>query len=267
MDVFIHTRQRREAPSMSTSLTSRSGRHSAPPSADDANQSATRNRLLGALSAATRAALAPHLERVNLELGELLAEAGQPWSHLYFPEGAAISELKRMDDGRAVEVGTIGNEGLVGLPVFLGATTCETDTIAPIPGPVLRAPVDAMIAAAETLPDLLDLVHRYTQAYLIQVAQNVACNQLHGLEQRCARWLLLTHDRVGGADVMPLKHEYLARILGVHRPAVTLVVGAFQRRGLINYRRGRMHLADRTGLEAAACECYRIVRQRFDRLL
>lgn len=227
----------------------------------------SRNRLLDALSPDARAALEPHLERVTLEIGELLARAGEPWTHLYFPEGAAISLLKRMDDGSAIEVGTIGNEGVVGLPAVLGAEQCETDTVAPIPGHALRAPIDVVLAAIRIRPELMDVIHRYTQAYLTQVAQNAACNRLHDLEQRCARWLLMAHDRVGSADVIPLKHSYLAVMLGVHRPAITHAVGALQGRGLISYRRGRMRLVDRAGLEGAACECYGIVRRQFDRLL
>jgi CRP-like cAMP-binding protein len=141
------------------------------------------------------------------------------------------------------------------------------DVVAPIPGPALRAPVALAVAAVHARPELMGIVHRYAQAYLTLVAQNAACNTLHALEQRCARWLLMAHDRVGGADVLPLKHAYLAMMFGVHRPAITHAVGALQERGLISYRRGHMRLVVRAGLEAAACECYRIVRQQFDRLL
>jgi CRP-like cAMP-binding protein len=211
--------------------------------------------------------LEPHLERVTLEIGDILARAGERWSHLYFPEDATISVVHRMEDGRTIEVGTIGNEGIVGLPVFLGADSCQADAIAPIPGAAIRVPVDVVLASAKHRPGLLDVVHRYAQAYLTQVAQNAACNQLHDLEQRCARWLLMTYDRVGGTDVIPLKHAYLASMLGVHRPAVTLAVGALQKQGLIRYRRGLMCLVDRAGLEAATCECYHLVRQQFDRLV
>jgi len=135
------------------------------------------------------------------------------------------------------------------------------------PGSALRAPVDTVRAASRRHPELLDVVHRYTQAYLAQVTQNAACNQMHSLEQRVARWLLMAHDRAGRADTLPLKHEYLAMLLGVHRPAVSLVVGALKARGFVSYSRGRMHLDDRAGLEAAACECYRIVRQRFEQII
>jgi CRP-like cAMP-binding protein len=251
---------------MSTELLARD-RTSSSPRATDADRQAAKNRLLEALSPDTRASLEPHLERVTLEIGDILARVGDPWSHLYFPEGAAVSVLKHMDNGSTIEVGTVGNEGIVGLPALLGARSCETDAVAPIPGPALRVPVGVVLTTAHDRPELLEVVHRYTQAYLAQVAQNAACNQLHGLEQRCARWLLMAHDRAGDADVIPLRHAYLAMMLGVHRPAITHAVGALQARGLISYRRGRMRLVDRAGLEAATCECYRVVRQQFDRLL
>jgi CRP-like cAMP-binding protein len=233
----------------------------------DVDRECAKNRLLDALDPQARRSLEPHLERVTLEIGDTLARAGQPWSYLYFPEGAAVSVVKRMTDGRGIEVGAIGNEGLVGLPAVLGADACDTDTVVPVPGSALRAPVHEVVGVAHSNPQLLDVVHRYTQAYLTQVAQNAACNQLHRLVQRCARWLLMTCDRVGGADVIPLKHEYLALMLGVHRPAVTLAVGELKARGLISYRRGRMYVVDRAGLGAVACECYHTVRQQYDRLL
>ena len=234
---------------------------------DETGRCVARNLLLDALPPHVRASLEPHLERVTLEIGDTLARAGERWSHLYFLEGASASVLQRMHDGSAIEVSTVGNEGVVGLPVFLGADRCDCDIIAPIPGPALRAHVRAIRTASSEHPALLDVVHRYTQAYLAQVAQNAACNQLHRLDQRCARWLLMAHDRVGRADAIPLKHEYLAMMLGVHRPAVTVAVGALKSQGFIGYRRGRIHLLDRAGLEAAACECYRVVREHFDQLV
>lgn len=250
-----------------TSVTSGRARDTGAPPPDEVGQRAAKNRLLGALSPDTRASLEPHLERITLELGDTLARAGEAWSFLYFPEEAAVSMLHRMHDGDAIEVGIIGNEGVVGLPGLLGALSCDVDAVAPIPGSVLRAPVDAVRAASRRHPELLDVVHRYTQAYLAQVTQNAVCNQMHTLEQRVARWLLMAHDRAGRAETLPLKHEYLALMLGVHRPAVSVVVGTLKARGFVSYARGRMHLDDRVGLEGAACECYRVVRQRFDQIL
>jgi CRP-like cAMP-binding protein len=252
---------------MHSELTSGRPRDTDAAPADEVGQRAAKNRLLSALSPDTRASLEPHLERITLEIGDALATAGKGWSFLYFPEDAAVSMIHRMHDGGAIEVGIIGNEGVVGLPGLLGAVSCDADAIAPIPGSALRAPVDAVRAASRRHPELLDVVHRYTHAYLAQVTQNAACNQMHSLEQRVARWLLTAHDRAGRAETLPLKHEYLAMMLGVHRPAVSLVVGTFKARGFVNYSRGRMHLDDRVGLESTACECYRIVRQRFEQIL
>jgi CRP-like cAMP-binding protein len=252
---------------MSSQLTPDRSRDTDAPPIDEAGRREVENRLLSALPADARAFLEPHLERITLELGDTLARAGEGWSYLYFPEKAAVSVLHRMHDGGTVEVGIVGNEGVVGLPGLLGAVSCDEDAIAPIPGSALRAPVDVVRSASRRHPELLDVVHRYTQAYLAQVTQNAACNKMHSLEQRVARWLLMAHDRAGRAETLPLKQEYLAMLLGVHRPAVSVVVGTLKDRGFVSYSRGRVHLDDRVGLEAVACECYHIVRQRFEQIL
>lgn len=234
---------------------------------DDPHRGAVRNRLLAALPRDDVATLTPHLEPVSLAIGQILAEPGAVLAHVYFPETAILSVINRMADGAAVEVGTVGNEGLVGLAALLEADASESQTLAQIPGTALRLPAAVLVAAVEARPALRRLVHRYTQAYLTQVAQGAACNRLHGIEARCARWLLMTHDRVGGADVFPLTQEFLAIMLGVRRSGVTLAAGALQDAGLIRYRRGGIRVLDRAGLEAAACECYGVVRRQFDRLL
>jgi CRP-like cAMP-binding protein len=225
------------------------------------------NQLLAVLSAETRASFAPHLVPVMLGSGDMLAKAGERWRFIYFPERCVVSIVNRMSDGSAVEVGTVGNEGLAGLPALLHGETSECDTFAQIPGPALRAPVDVMLEMVETHRDFRILIGRYTQAYLTQVAQGAACNRLHGTEQRCARWLLMTHDRIDRAENIPLKQVFLAMMLGVHRPGVTIAANALQHSGLIHYRRGNIRVLDRAGLEAAACECYGIVRAAFEGLL
>ena len=225
------------------------------------------NRLLRALAPDALAALAPHLERVTLGNGQVLAESGVALGFAYFPETAVISMINRMADGAAVEVGTIGSEGLVGIAALLEADASESQTLTQIPGTALRLSAAALTAAVDAQPALRRLLHRYTQAYLTQVAQGAACNRLHGIEARCARWLLMTHDRVGGADAFPLKQEFLAIMLGVRRTGVTIAAGALQDAGLIRYRRGGIRVLDRAGLELAACECYGVVRRHFDRLL
>jgi CRP-like cAMP-binding protein len=226
-----------------------------------------RNRLLAALAPEERTALVPHLEPVSLAIGEVLAEPGVPLAHVYFPETAILSVINRMADGAAVEVGTVGNEGLVGLAALLGAEASESQTLAQIPGTALRLPAALLAAEAAARPALRRLLDRYTQAYITQVSQGAACNRLHGIEARCARWLLMTHDRVGGADAFPLTQEFLAIMLGVRRAGVSVAAGALQDAGLIRYRRGGIRVLDREGLEAAACECYGVVRRQFDRLL
>ena len=233
---------------------------------DGRHRFATANRLLAALPPDDAAWLAPQLERVTLEIGQVLAAPGAPFAHVYFPETAIASVVNRMADGAGVEVGTVGNEGMVGVAAYLDAEASEGETFCQLPGPALRAPA-AVITEAAGRPSVRRLFNRYTQAYLTQVAQGAACNRLHHLEARCARWLLMTHDRVGGADQFPLKQEFLALMLGVRRTGVSLAAGALQDAGLIRYRRGGIRVLDRAGLESASCECYGIVRRVFDRLL
>jgi CRP-like cAMP-binding protein len=172
-----------------------------------------------------------------------------------------------MADGSAVEVGTVGREGLVGLVIVLGGAASPTVTLCQIPGTARRITAERLAEAVEARPALRRLLLRYAQGYLTQVAQGAACNRLHGIEARCARWLLMTHDRVGGADTFPLKQEFLAVMLGVRRAGVTVAAGALQDAGLIRYRRGSIRVLDRAGLEAASCECYGLVREQYARLL
>ena len=230
-------------------------------------QSGGRNRLLSALAPEDFAAIEPQLEPVTHENGEVPAAAGEPWRHVYFPETAIASVISRMEGGGAVEVRTIGNEGMVGVPVLLDASAEAVETVTQIPGTALRLPAEALARAADARPRLRRLLHRYTHAYLTQVSQSAACNRLHSIEQRCARWLLMTHDRVDRVDRFPLTQEFLAIMLGVRRAGVTVAAGALQDSGLIRYRRGSIQVLDRAGLEAAACPCYGIVRREFDRLL
>jgi CRP-like cAMP-binding protein len=226
-----------------------------------------RNRLLAALAPADYAVLEPHLERITMDVHDVLAEAGDPFTHVYFPEAGAVSIVTYMSDGSGVEVGTMGNEGMAGLPAYLEADASESRTFCQVAGVALRLPVHTLVTAAASQPNIRRLLNRYTQAYLSLVAQGAACNRLHTIEQRCARWLLMTHDRAGGEEVIHLKQEFLALMLGVRRIGVTLAAGALQEAGLIRYRRGQIRVTDRDGLERSACECYAVVRERFDRLL
>lgn len=226
-----------------------------------------RNRLLRTITTLRYANFEGRLERVSVGVPDMLAKQGASFTHLWFPETCVISLVSVMTDGSSVEVGTIGNEGFAGLPAYLEADASETDTFCQIAGSALRLPVGDLIAAADASPPLRKLLGRYTQSYLSQVSQSAACNSAHDIEQRCARWLLMTHDRVDGANQFSLKQEFLAFMLGVRRAGVTIAAGNLQERGMIKYRRGLITIVDRAALERAACECYDIVRKQFDRLL
>ena len=210
--------------------------------------------------------LTTQIEPVELDLGQVIAESNEPFRHVYFPETAVFSIISRMADG-AVEVGTVGSEGMAGIAVFLDTDACVNETVAQIPGAAGRIESARFVDGAATRPQLRRLLNRYTEAYLTQVAQTAACNRLHGIEARCARWLLMTHDRVGEAERFPLTQEYLAIMLGVRRGGVSVAAAALKDAGLIQYSRGAIRVVDRAGLEKAACDCYGIVRRHFDRLL
>lgn len=227
----------------------------------------TGNRLLNALAPRDFERLRPHLERGHVELYHMLAKQGDTFTHVHFPESCVISLVNRMSNGSGVEAGTIGNEGMAGLPAYLEGAESESETFCQVAGASLRLPAQLLVDAAAERPEIRRLLNRYVQAYLSQLAQSVACNRLHDIEQRCARWLLMTHDRVGDAETFPLKHEFLALMLGVRRAGVTTAAGVLQEQGLIHYRRGIIRVVDRNGLEAAACECYGVVHAQFDRLL
>jgi CRP-like cAMP-binding protein len=208
--------------------------------------------------------LLSHLTAKDLELGHILAPAGEAFESVYFPITAVISVIGRMHDGGAAEVGTVGNEGAVGVSALLDASPSPHETVAQIPGVVLGIDAAVLRAGMEERPLLRRLLLRYVHEYLTQVAQTAACNRLHDIEQRCARWLLMTHDRVGEAEQFPLTQAYLGIMLGVRRAGVTVAAGALQAAGLITYHRGGIRVVDRVGLEAAACECYGLVRRHFD---
>ena len=225
-----------------------------------------RNRLLNALPAEDLAQLRPQLELVHLEQRHLLFDDEGPIRHVYFPETAVVSLVSRLKEGGTVEVGTAGCEGMAGLSVFLAEGTSSVQAFAQIPGVAARMDTDAFSRLASAPGALHRLLLRYTQAFLTQVAQTAACNGAHLVEARCARWLLMTHDRVDGDD-FPLTHEFLAFMLGVRRAGVTVAMRALQDAGLVRYARGRVEVCDRAGLERASCECYRVVRAHFERLL
>jgi CRP-like cAMP-binding protein len=226
------------------------------------------NRLLDSLPSAELADLAPHLDAERLELKDVLFERGKPLDYVFFPISAVASLLNLVETNGGVEVATVGNEGLVGLPISWGIAHSNPRELVQV-----QVPGDVLVMDAETFSSkhsaggaFTSLVQRYTQAFVTQLGQQVACNGLHSVEERCARWLLLTNDRVG-SDEFPLTQEFLSQMLGVRRASVTVVAGLLQQAGFMKFRRGRVTILDRQGLESAACECYRVLREVFDRLL
>ena len=224
-----------------------------------------RNRLLAALSPEELEPLLPILESVPLTTGMPIYEPNEIISHVYFPISGIVSMVSEMQEG-IVEVGTVGLEGMTGLPLLLGARTMPTRAFVQVPGHAYRIRDEDLERAMRESPRFQRLLYRYVLALYDQTAQHAACNRLHSLEARCARWLLMTHDRIDG-DVLPLKQQVLAEMLGVHRPAVTLAAGALQKAGVIRYTRGKVTVLDRPALERASCACYGIITRRAEELL
>jgi CRP-like cAMP-binding protein len=225
-----------------------------------------RNRLLAALSLADLAYLWPRLEAVELHCRQVLHAPDKPIGFVYFPETGYVSMLAYMEDGDAAEVGLIGQEGFIGLPVLLGLECDDIEAIVQAPGSALRIEAAAFREHLEQLPAFRTLLLRYALVHHGQVARTAACNGRHHTDQRLARWLLMAHDRSEG-DGFPMTHEYLSMMLGVRRAGITVAAGQLQKAGFIHYQRGCIEVTDRPGLESVTCECYGIVRRAADRLL
>jgi CRP-like cAMP-binding protein len=224
------------------------------------------NRLLDSLPRPDLERLRPHLEAVSVGVKHVVYEPNGPIKHVYFPINCVISLVTYLEDGASVEMATIGLEGMVGLPIFLGTDTMPSRAFGQVPGDALRITAAAFTEEIERNGPLVRVLNRYTQALFNQVAQTTACNRVHLVEQRCARWLLQTHDRVG-SDQFSLTQEFLAQMLGVRRSGVSAAAGLLQKAGLIRYARGWITVLDRPGLESASCECYRVIKREFDRLI
>jgi CRP-like cAMP-binding protein len=232
----------------------------------DANGLPNRNRLLSALPPKDFGRLRRgRMTTVTMKQRDSVWQPNQPIEAVYFPLDAVVSVLA-VADGGVVEVATIGNEGVVGLPVFLGAQSSPGMAFCQVAGRAERLAANAFLREAHRDGALRRLLQLYSQGFMVQVSQATVCNRLHSAERRLARWLLVVADRVGRKE-FPLTHEFMAQMLGVRRATVTDTAGALQRANLIRYRRGAITIRDRRGLERAACECYRIVRDEFDRLL
>jgi CRP-like cAMP-binding protein len=224
------------------------------------------NRLLSLLSDNDYERLRPHLSPVVLEYRKSLYEASQPIEHVYFPIDGVASLVITTSDGHGAEVGTIGSEGFVGLPICLGDHEAPSSAYVQVPGTGLCMEARRFRGEFERIPTLNVVMLRYAHAFLNEVAQSAACAHLHRVEQRCCRWLLMTRDRMPLGDFL-LTHEFLGMMLGVRRTTVTDVMGVLQKAGLIRYRRGHVTILDHEGLRHRACECYDISRLEFDRLL
>lgn len=224
-----------------------------------------RNWILRLLTPKELARLGPELEPVHLSFKEPVYEQGKPIRHLYFPNSGVISLVSNVSDN-PIETGTIGREGVVGLSAFLGVPTAIDRAFCQIPGDAVRIRPAAVKAEVDRGGSLGPVLLRYTHATLAMLAQTAACNRSHTLEQRMCRWLLMTHDRVDSDD-FPLTQDFLAQMLGVRRPSVSLAGTTLQRAGLIKYSRGRITVLDRRGLEEASCECYAFVTDQFNKAL
>jgi CRP-like cAMP-binding protein len=224
------------------------------------------NRLLEALPVRDRVRLLRVGRRVEFGVRQGIYRPGEPVRYALFPLSGVMSIVLQMRDGTSVEVATVGNEGLVGTEIVLGAERSTTHAFCQVAGECIRVARADLLREIERSRAVQALVNRYTQAYLNQVVQSTACNHLHSVKERTCRWLLMTHDRVG-ANRFPLTHEFLAQMLGVRRPTVTIVAGLLQAQGLIQYARGVVTIVDRRGLEEGSCECYGVVRQQFERLV
>ncbi len=234
-----------------------------PPQTD--TRASEENYLLRAFPRAEYEQLLPSLEPVNLPVRHLLCDRDAIITHVYFPTTCVASMVNDSPEG-TVEVGTIGREGMVGAAVLLHTDSMPARVVVPVAGSAKRLPVEVLRDAVRRSPDVERLLFRYVEAFFEEVAQSVACNRLHSLEERCARWLLMTHDRVDG-DEFTLTQEFLSYMLGVHRPAVTLAAGSLQQAGVIRYHRGRITVVNREGLEKTSCSCYGVTRAGFRRLL
>jgi CRP-like cAMP-binding protein len=225
-----------------------------------------RNRLLAALPSDTYASVAREIRMRPVTVGDTLLENGETISHVYFPNSGVYSLTNEMRDGSLVEVATVGFEGMLGINVILGDMLAAGRSLLQVPnGALPTLPVSRFIKLVAEPGPFRTAVNRYAQAITLQMMQGTACNALHGLEQRCSRWLLQTHDRVG-ADEFQLKHEFLAIMLGTTRPWVTKVIGALQKTNVISSRYGRITILDRKKLERRSCECYEVIAGHFERL-
>ena len=228
---------------------------------------AIKNLLLACLPRDVYARIEPDLKPVSLPRGQVLHRPGEEIRDLYFPTTCMISITVTMRGGHTVEAGAIGRREVVGINAFMGGReTTQTEYVVQLPGDALSIAADPLKEEFNRNTEMRDVMLKYTQAYIAQISQNVACNRLHDLDERCARWLLEVRERVE-SDEFPLTHEFIAEMLGVRRAGVTEAAGRLKERGLIDYTRGHIQVTDLQGLAAASCECYMVLKEEYDRLL
>jgi len=231
-----------------------------------ASHDARQNHLLAALPAEDFARLLPDLEKVPTPLGQVLYEPGVKMRHVYFPTTSIVSLLYVMEDGASAEIAVVGNEGVVGVSLFMGGESTTSRAVVQSEGHAYRLKAQLLKDEFFRAGPMQRLLLRYTQALLTQMAQTAVCNRHHSLDQQFCRWLLLSLDRLSSNELI-MTQELIANMLGVRREGVTEAAGNVQRAGLIHYSRGRITVLNRPGLEARACECYAVVKNEFDRLL
>lgn len=224
------------------------------------------NRLLSALPREESEPLLSELQPVGLSLGDIIYEYDEQLEYVYFPTTCIVSFIYTMENGATAEMGLAGNDGVVGVALFLGGGTTPNQAIVQVAGVALRMRAKVLQEEFARGGAMQHLLLRYTQALITQISQTAVCNRLHSEEKRLCRWLLLSHDRVQ-SDEVAMTQEFLSHMLGGRRESVTVAAGRLQDAGLIRYSRGNIRILNRAGLEAVACECYRIVKQEFDRLL
>lgn len=224
------------------------------------------NLLLAALPRKERERLDPHLEHVTLDQGEVLIEAEEPIKYMLFPYDLVTSTIQGMSDGTQLEVGLMGIEGMIGIQFWLRQKTTPTRTIVQVPGTGLRMKASVFKKEVmEKVSPLNELVASYTHAFMVMTSQVAVCNRMHEMDERLSRWLMLIYNRTQRED-FPLTQEFLAMMLGAHRPTVSTAASILQKAGFIRYSRGHMKILDPKGIERGACECLRIMESQFDKI-
>ena len=224
------------------------------------------NRLLAMLPDLERERLLPHLERVELPLGKVLYESGSRLSHVYFPTMSIVSLLSLTQDGASAEIAVVGSEGVVGIALFMGGGSTTSRAIVQSGGEAFRLRPNVVMDEFNRGGAVMQVLLRYTQALITQTAQTAVCNRHHSLDQQLCRWMLLSLDRLQSNEII-MTQELIANMLGVRREGVTGAAGKLQKAGLISYKRGKINILDRRGLEKRTCECYSVVKNEYDRLL